>query len=104
MDNHDDLLTTAEVAQITRSPVSTLRYWRHLGTGPHSFRLGRRVVYRRADVAAWLLEQDEVKPRRTRGLSGESGRRPGVVPGIRVHAAQKSRTLAASALTTCRPK
>jgi predicted DNA-binding transcriptional regulator AlpA len=40
-----------------RSPVSTLRYWRHLGTGPHSFRLGRRVVYRRADVTAWLLEQ-----------------------------------------------
>jgi predicted DNA-binding transcriptional regulator AlpA len=59
MDNPDDLLTTVEVAQITRSPVSTLRYWRHLGTGPHSFRLGRRVVYRRADVAAWLLEQDE---------------------------------------------
>jgi hypothetical protein len=50
MDSPDDLLTTAEVAQIMRSPVSTLRYWRHLGTGPHSFRLGRRVVYRRADV------------------------------------------------------
>jgi predicted DNA-binding transcriptional regulator AlpA len=59
MDSPDDLLTTAEVAQIMRSPVSTLRYWRHLGTGPHSFRLGRRVVYRRADVTAWLLEQSE---------------------------------------------
>ena len=59
MDNADDLLTTAEVAQIMRSPVSTLRYWRHLGTGPHSFRVGRRVVYRRADVAAWLHEQAE---------------------------------------------
>ncbi len=57
MDGPDDLLTTAEVAQIMRSPVSTLRYSRHLGTGPHSFRLGRRVVYRRADVTAWLLEQ-----------------------------------------------
>jgi hypothetical protein len=53
----EDLLNTAEVAQIMRSPVSTLRYWRHLGTGPHSFRLGSRVVYRRADVTAWLLEQ-----------------------------------------------
>jgi hypothetical protein len=59
MDNPDDLLTTAEVALIMRSPVSTLRYWRHLGTGPHSFRVGRRVVYRRADVAAWLHEQAE---------------------------------------------
>ncbi len=57
MDNPDDLLTTAEVAQMMRSPVPTLRYWRHLGTDPHSFRLGRRVVYRRADVTAWLLEQ-----------------------------------------------
>ena len=59
MDSPDDLLTTAEVAQIMRSPVSTLRYWRHLGTGPHSFRLGRRVVYRRADVTEWLNEQSE---------------------------------------------
>ena len=59
MDNRDDLLTTAEVAQIMRAPVSTLRYWRYLGTGPHSFRLGRCVVYRRADVTAWLLEQAE---------------------------------------------
>ena len=59
MDNADDLLTPAEVAQIMRSPVSTLRNWRHLGTGPHSFRVGRRVVYRRADVTAWLHEQAE---------------------------------------------
>jgi hypothetical protein len=28
MDNPDDLLTAAEVAQIMHSPVSTLRYWR----------------------------------------------------------------------------
>jgi DNA-binding transcriptional MerR regulator len=53
------MLTTAEVDQIMRSPVSTLRYWRHLGAGPHSFRAGRRVVYRRADVTAWLHEQAE---------------------------------------------
>jgi len=59
MASPDDLLTTAEVAHIMRAPVSTLRYWRHLGTGPHSFRLGRRVVYRRADVSAWLLERSE---------------------------------------------
>lgn len=59
MDRPEDLLTTAEVAAITRAPVSTLRYWRHMDTGPHSFRLGRRVVYRRADVTAWLEEQSE---------------------------------------------
>jgi predicted DNA-binding transcriptional regulator AlpA len=59
MDSPEDLLTTAEVAAITRAPASTLRYWRHLGTGPHSFRLGRRVVYRRGDVSSWLAEQSE---------------------------------------------
>lgn len=50
----EELLTTAEVAQICRAPVSTVRYWRHIGFGPVSFRLGRRVVYRRADVARWI--------------------------------------------------
>jgi hypothetical protein len=50
MDISTDLLTTDEVALITRAPVSTVRYWRHLGTGPRSFRLGRRVVYRRHEV------------------------------------------------------
>ncbi|WP_408656647.1 helix-turn-helix transcriptional regulator [Jatrophihabitans sp.] len=52
----DDLLTTAEVAVITRAPASTVRYWRHIGSGPSSFRLGRRVVYRRGDVHAWIAE------------------------------------------------
>lgn len=45
-----DILTLDEAAAIVRLPVSTLRYWRYLGTGPLSFRLGRRVVCRRADL------------------------------------------------------
>ncbi len=48
------LLTIAEAAHLVRAPVATLRYWRHLGTGPHSFRVGRRVVYRRDDLQAWI--------------------------------------------------
>ena len=39
----DELLTISEVADILRDPVATLRYGRHLGTGPHSFRIGRTV-------------------------------------------------------------
>ena len=58
MNTSNDLLTTAEVALITRAPVSTVRYWRHLGTGPRSFRLGRRVVYRRHEVEQWLSERE----------------------------------------------
>ena len=49
-----ELLTIAEAAQLLRAPVATLRYWRHPGTGPHSFRLGRRVLYRRDDLHAWI--------------------------------------------------
>jgi hypothetical protein len=55
----DDLLTIAEVAAIVRAPVATLRYWRHLGTGPHSFRVGRGVRYWRTDVTMWLEAQSK---------------------------------------------
>ena len=51
---NDELLTIAEVAAIVRAPIATLRYWRHLGHGPRSFRLGRRVVYRDGDLRAWI--------------------------------------------------
>jgi excisionase family DNA binding protein len=52
--HHPDLLTMGEAAALLRAPVATLRYWHHLGTGPHSFRLGRRVLYRRDDLDAWI--------------------------------------------------
>ena len=55
----DDLLTMAEVAAIVRAPVATLRYWRHLGNGPHSFKVGRGVRYWRSDVMTWLEQQSE---------------------------------------------
>ena len=53
-DANDELLSINEVAQMLRVPVGTLRYWRHLGAGPHSFKVGRWVRYRRGDVRAWL--------------------------------------------------
>lgn len=55
MDDRDhELLTIAEAADLLRSPVATLRYWRHLGVGPCSFRVGRRVLYRRTDIDNWI--------------------------------------------------
>ena len=60
------LLTLAEAADRLRTPVATLRYWRHLGIGPDSFRLGRRVVYRREDIDRWITAQHDsqaVRPR-----------------------------------------
>jgi excisionase family DNA binding protein len=53
-DVNDELLTIGEVAEMLRVPIGTLRYWRHLGTGPHSFKVGRWVRYRRGDVRAWV--------------------------------------------------
>ncbi|MCU1671827.1 MAG: Transcriptional regulator, MerR family [Blastococcus sp.] len=56
-DHEPELLTITEAADLLRAPVATLRYWRHLGTGPTSFRLGRRVLYRRDDLRSWIEDQ-----------------------------------------------
>ena len=50
----EPLLTLAEVAEALRTPDATLRFWRHRGIGPPSFKLGRRVVYRECDVKAYV--------------------------------------------------
>lgn len=57
--NEIRLLTIDEVAKQTRVPVNTLRYWRHCGIGPKAARIGRRLVYREADVRAWIDQQFE---------------------------------------------
>jgi len=57
IDHQPELLTIVEAAQLLRTPVATLRYWRHLGTGPRSFRLGRRVLYCHDDLHAWIEAQ-----------------------------------------------
>lgn len=53
-----DLMTTDEVSEYLKTPSATLRYWRHRNEGPRSFKLGaKRVMYRRQDVDAWLMQQ-----------------------------------------------
>jgi predicted DNA-binding transcriptional regulator AlpA len=61
-----DLLTITEAAETVRVPVATLRYWRYLGTGPRSFRVGRRVVYRRGEIEAWLVQLESTSGGATR--------------------------------------
>ncbi|PVA58088.1 hypothetical protein DDJ72_04125 [Mycobacteroides abscessus] len=51
-----DILYLQDVAELTGVPVSSLRWLRATGSGPKSGKLGRRVVYRRADVEAWVAE------------------------------------------------
>jgi predicted DNA-binding transcriptional regulator AlpA len=57
MTQKEDLLTPVEVAAITRTAVDTLRWWRHVGRGPRSFKIGRKVVYERAEVMRWIAEE-----------------------------------------------
>ncbi len=55
----DDLppnLTTEEVAALLRTSPESCRYWRHVGKGPRSFRVGRRVLYAREDVQAFIAD------------------------------------------------
>ena len=56
-DEIGDMLTLHEVADLLRVPEATLRYWRHCNTGPHSYKVGRHVRYRRQDVHTWLRKQ-----------------------------------------------
>ncbi|RKS76474.1 helix-turn-helix protein [Actinomadura pelletieri DSM 43383] len=54
----DVFLTTEEVASRYRTVPSTVRYWRHIGTGPKGTVYGRRVLYRESDLRAWEREQE----------------------------------------------
>jgi excisionase family DNA binding protein len=49
-------MTTAEVAEELRAPIETVRYWRAVGKGPASFKIGRRVLYDQADVEAFVAQ------------------------------------------------
>jgi excisionase family DNA binding protein len=46
-------MTTTEVAELFRTSPETVRYWRHVGRGPKSFKVGRKVLYAREDVEAY---------------------------------------------------
>jgi len=52
------VLTLEEIAERTRVPVATLRFWRSVGDeGPRTFRLGRKVVAFEDEVSAWVEAQ-----------------------------------------------
>ena len=57
-------MTVPEAAAYLRTPIATLRYWRHVGSGPHGFRVGRWVVFRRVDLDQWLTQQLHAQARR----------------------------------------
>jgi hypothetical protein len=50
-------LLTPQAADYVSLPVSTLRYYRHIGKGPASYVLGRQIYYDVADLDSWLAAQ-----------------------------------------------
>ena len=49
-----DLFTPQEVAENYHQSLATLATWRCRGGGPRFVKLGRRVLYRLADLEAWV--------------------------------------------------
>jgi DNA-binding transcriptional MerR regulator len=52
-------MTTAEVAALCRTSPETIRFWRYVGKGPASFKVGRKVLYDGDAVEAWLKEAQQ---------------------------------------------
>jgi prophage regulatory protein len=47
-----------DLERLTGTKASTWRYWASIGSGPASFKLGRRRVWRKSVALAWLAEQE----------------------------------------------
>ncbi len=58
-----DLMGVRAASSLLGIPEGTLRYWRSAGQGPPSFRLGGRVVYRRAELESWIAAQEAATSR-----------------------------------------
>ncbi|MGW0035734.1 helix-turn-helix transcriptional regulator [Gordonia sp. NPDC003376] len=59
MDN--ETLDGAAAARVLNTTPGTLATYRYLNKGPKYYKIGRRVVYRRSDLDAWL-EAHAVNP------------------------------------------
>jgi prophage regulatory protein len=62
-DSVTEYLSAPELEQLTGTPASTWRYWAHIRSGPPSFKLGRRRVWKRSTVLAWIAEQEQASQR-----------------------------------------
>jgi prophage regulatory protein len=54
-----EYVNSNELEGLTGTPASTWRYWAMIGEGPASFKLGRRRVWKRSAVLAWLESQEK---------------------------------------------
>jgi hypothetical protein len=52
--DNDSVIDAAAAAAFTGLAIATLAKLRCVGGGPKFFKLGRKVLYRRGDLADWL--------------------------------------------------
>ncbi|OSC32306.1 hypothetical protein B8W69_00475 [Mycobacterium vulneris] len=53
-----EFVDALDLEEWTGTRASTWRYWASIGQGPASFKLGRRRVWKKSSVLAWLAEQE----------------------------------------------
>ena len=58
---HDELLTVDEVAHIFKVPVGTIRKWRSAREGPHAFRVGKYLRFRRSAVDQYISQREKAE-------------------------------------------
>jgi len=57
MDGDGEWLTSEEVARHLRLSVRTIHDWRQMQSGPVAYKVGRRLLWRRDEVDAWVHDQ-----------------------------------------------
>lgn len=54
----NEFLGALDLEEMTGTKAATWRYWASVNWGPVSFKIGRRRVWKRSTVLAWLAEQE----------------------------------------------
>jgi prophage regulatory protein len=54
----EEFLGSKQLEELYGTKASTWRYWHLTGQGPKSFKLGRRRVWRKSVVEAWIADQE----------------------------------------------
>ena len=59
-DDNAEFLTTEDVAALVRTSQAALYQMRRRGRGPKGFRVVSKLLFKRADIDAWIAQQAEV--------------------------------------------
>lgn len=59
----DEFWQSTDCEAHTGIPAGTWRYYAHAGKGPASFKLGKRRVWRKSAVLAWIAAQEATSTR-----------------------------------------